>query len=275
VPQRQVILSAGDEYQLASSLLTNRKQRARQGRFVAHSVKAIESAVVHGWAFDSLWVPRGRPLSAWASSVIERSGVERLVELAPELFARLAEKSEPGELVALIELRAQSLTEVELGPDALVVVLDRPAGPGNLGSIIRSADAFNADAVVLTGHAADLYDPLAVRASLGAIFSIPAIQHCAPAEVAEWLAASCEGLRIVGTSATGTKALEDVELAGPVALVFGNEATGLSGGWRGLCDEVATIPTGGAASSLNLASAAAVFLNEARRQRAGALDRRG
>lgn len=271
-PQRQAILTASDEYQLTAALLTNRKQRARQGRFVVQSVKAIESALVNGWGFESVWTPRGRRLSAWASSVIERSGARRHVELAPELFAQLAEKSEPGELVALVELSVKALSEVQLGPRALVVVLDRPSSPGNLGSIIRTAEAFAADAVVVTGHAADLYDPQAVRASLGAIFAIPAIQHQAPAEVAGWLAAACEGLRIVGTSANGTEDLDHVELAGPVALVFGNETTGLSAGWRELCDEVVTIPTSGITSSLNLASAAAVFLNEVRRQRVRTLE---
>ena len=91
--------------------------------------------------------------------------------------------------------------------------------------------------------------------------------------MAAWLAAASPGLRVVGTSANGAEELEQVELSGPVALVFGNEATGLGAGWRALCDQVARIPTGGVTSSLNLASAAAVFLNEARRQRArGATD---
>jgi len=264
------MLSASDEYQLTAALLTNRKQRARQGRFIVQSVKAIDSALANRWGFDSIWTPRGRHLSAWATSVLARSGARRHVELAPELFARLAEKSEPGELIAVLELRATGLAEVRLGPRPLVAVLDRPSSPGNLGSIIRTADAFAADAVVVTGHAADLYDPQTVRASLGALFAIPAIQHQAPAEVAAWLAAAGRGLRIVGTSASGGKDLERVELQGPVALVFGNEASGLSAGWRALCDEIATIPTRGVTSSLNVASAAAVFLNEVRRQRSRA-----
>jgi tRNA G18 (ribose-2'-O)-methylase SpoU len=270
MPQRQAILTANDEYQLTEALLTNRKQRARQGRFVVQSVKAIDSALANGWAFDSIWTPRGRPLSRWATSVLAGSGAQRHVELAPELYARLAEKSEPGELLALVELPVRGLAEVRLGPRPLVVVLDRPSSPGNLGSIIRTADAFGADAVVVTGHAADLYDPQAVRASLGAIFALPAIQHEGPADVAEWLRAACAGLRIVGTSASGAEELDRVELAGPLALVFGNEAAGLSAGWRALCDEVARIPTSGVTSSLNVASAAAVFLNEVRRQRSRA-----
>jgi TrmH family RNA methyltransferase len=272
MPQRQAILTESDDYQLTAALLTNRKQRARQARFVVQSVKAIDSALANGWVFDSVWTPRGRRLSAWAASVVERSGARRHVELAPDLFARLAEKSEPGELVALLELPVRGLAEVRLPPRALVVVLDRPSSPGNLGSIIRTADAFAADAVVVTGHAADLYDPQTVRASLGAIFALPVIQHQAPDDVAGWLAGACEGLRIVGTSAWGEEDLEQVELAGPVALVFGNEATGLSAGWRALCDEVAMIPTSGVSSSLNVASAAAVFLNEVRRQRARGLE---
>ena len=173
MPQRQAILSASDEYQLTAALLVNRKQRSRQGRFIVQSVKAVESAIANGWVFDSVWTPRGRRLSAWASSVIERSGARRHVELAPELFAQLAEKDEPGSSSHWSSAARARLPELPLGPRPLVVVLDRPSSPGNLGSIIRSADAFAADAVVVTGHAADLYDPQAVRASLGAIFAIP------------------------------------------------------------------------------------------------------
>jgi TrmH family RNA methyltransferase len=270
VAERQAILTANAEFQLAASLLTNRKQRSRQGRFVVQSVKAIDAAVARDWSFDSVWTPRGRPLSRWAAGVLEQSGARKHVEVAAELFAELAEKSEPGELVALLDLPRTSLADITLNAVPLVVVLDRPTSPGNLGSIIRTADAFGADAVIVTGHAADVFDPQAVRASLGAVFAVPAVQNASPGEVGAWLAAA--GIRAVGTSAKAPASLDDADLRGPVALVFGNETAGLSAAWRELCAELVTIPAGGVASSLNLASAAAIVLNEARRQRfAGAL----
>jgi 23S rRNA (uridine2479-2'-O)-methyltransferase len=263
--RRETILTSNAEFQLAASLLTNRKQRGRQGRFVVQGVKPIGAALAQGWSFESVWTPRGRSLSGWARGVIEQSGARRHVEVAPALFAELAEKDEPGELVALLDLPKRGFVDVALGPAPLVVVLDRPASPGNLGSIIRTADAFGAGAVVVTGHAADVFDPQAVRASLGAVFAVPAVQNVSPDEVSAWLAGA--GVRTVGTSARATTSLDDADLRGPTALVFGNETAGLSAAWRELCDELVAIPAGGVTSSLNLASAAAIVLNEARRQR--------
>jgi TrmH family RNA methyltransferase len=263
VPPEQTILAANADFQLALALLTNRKQRSRQKLVAVQGVMPIDAALASGARFDSVWSPAGRELSRWASETVERSGARRHVRLAAGLFAELAGKEEPGELVALVELPRRSLADVQVGDPAFVVVLDRPASPGNLGSIVRTADAFGADAVVVTGHAADVFDPQAVRASLGAVFSLPTVQDVSPAEVAAWLTRA----RVVGTSARASVSLDGANLGGPVALVFGNEAAGLSHAWRELCDEIVSIPIAGVASSLNLASAAAIVLNEARRQR--------
>ncbi|MDX6503734.1 MAG: rRNA (uridine2479-2-O)-methyltransferase [Gaiellaceae bacterium] len=265
--EQRRILSANADFQLAVSLLDNRKQRRRQRRFAVQSVTAIDQALAAGWGFDSLWSPAGKRLSAWAQGVLEQSGARLHVELAPELFAQFSGKSEPGELIALLELPADDLGRIPALAAPLIVVLDRPASPGNLGSIVRSAEAFGADAVLVTGHAADPYDPQAVRASVGALFALPVLTHGSPRQLAEALQARWPGLRIVGTSARGDTLLGDSDLRGPVALVLGNEATGLSEAWRELCDALVAIPIHGVVSSLNLAAAAAVVLAEAERQR--------
>jgi TrmH family RNA methyltransferase len=265
--EQQRILSANADFQLALALLDNRKQRRRQRRFAVQSVTAIDEALAAGWGFDSLWSPAGKRLSAWARAVLEQSGARLHVELAPELFAQLSGKSEPGELIALLELPPDDLGRIPALAAPLIVVLDRPASPGNLGSIVRSAEAFGADAVLVTGHAADPYDPQAVRASVGALFALPVLTHGSPRGLAEELHARWPGLRIVGTSARGDTLLGDSDLRGPVALVLGNEATGLSEAWRELCDALVAIPIHGVVSSLNLAAAAAVVLAEAERQR--------
>ena len=113
-----------------------------------------------------------RPLSRWAQELLQRlPGVER-VAMAPELLAELGEKDEAApELIAVLELPPDDLDRIEVGPDFLGVVFDRPTGPGNIGSIIRSADAFGAHGVIVTGHAADVYDPKAVRATTGSLFA--------------------------------------------------------------------------------------------------------
>jgi TrmH family RNA methyltransferase len=265
--QERRILSPDADFQLALALLDNRKQRRRQRRFAVQSVAAIDAALAGGWSFDSLWTPTGKRLSAWARDVLARSDAALHVELAPDLFAQLSGKREPGELVALLTLPPDDLGRIPPLETPLLVVCDRPASPGNLGSIFRSADAFGADAVLVTGHAADPYDPQAVRASVGALFSVPVVVHGSPRQLDAELRARWPALRIVGTSARGETLLGDSDLRGAVALVFGNEATGLSEAWRELCDTLVAIPIHGVVSSLNLAAAAAIVLAEADRQR--------
>jgi TrmH family RNA methyltransferase len=262
------LTAANDYYQLTLALVDNRKQRQRQKRFVVQSVKAIGDALERGWSFESLWIREGARLSSWAQDVIDRAGARRTISARVELFAALHGKEDPGELVAVLDLPADRLADATLRDPALVVVCDRPSSPGNLGSIVRSADAFGASALIVTGHAADIYDPQTVRASLGALFALPVAHVQSPSTAVEWLRERCPPIRLVGTSAHAVTPLEDYDFRAPVALLLGSEATGLSRWWTEAADGMVTIPTAGVATSLNVAAAATAVLNEVRRQRA-------
>jgi 23S rRNA (uridine2479-2'-O)-methyltransferase len=191
--------------------------------------------------------------------------------LAPDLLAELGEKADGRpELVAVAELPADDLDLIPADDLFLGIVLDRPASPGNIGSIIRSADAFGAHGVIVTGHAADVYDPRSVRASTGSLFTVPVVRCASHREVAEWLAARrAQGWPVVlaGADEHGDRAVFDADFTGPTLLVVGNEGTGLSSAWRDLSDCLVSIPMTGAASSLNAANAATAILYEAARQR--------
>ena len=148
-----------------------------------------------------------------------------------------------------------------------MVVLDRPTGPGNIGTVARSADAFGADGLVVAGHAADPYDPRAVRASTGSLFALTVVRApVATARCSSWAAGT--GHRVAGPRRGGAVDVRDADLTGPLVLVVGHETTGLSAAWREACDELVSIPMRGAASSLNMATAASIVLHEALRQRA-------
>lgn len=149
--------------------------------------------------------------------------------------------------------------------DFLAIAFDRPTQPGNIGTLIRSADAFGADGVIVTGHAADVYDPRAVRASTGSLFGMPTVRTPSHREVVDWLAGT--GVTIVGTDEDGDTDIEDYDFAAPTLIVVGNETVGMSAAWREACDRVLSIPMSGTASSLNAANAATVVLYEAARQR--------
>jgi TrmH family RNA methyltransferase len=147
-------------------------------------------------------------------------------------------------------------------------VFDRPASPGNVGTVIRAADAFGAHGLIVTGHAADPYDPKSVRASTGSLFAVPVVRADTHADVISW--ARARSAAIVGTDEKGDADIADTDLAGATVIVIGNETAGLSAAWRQACDVVTRIPITGAASSLNAAGAATVVLYEAARQRRGA-----
>jgi 23S rRNA (uridine2479-2'-O)-methyltransferase len=158
------------------------------------------------------------------------------------------------------------------------VVFDRPASPGNLGTLIRSADAFGASGVIVTGHAADVYDPRSVRASTGSLFSLPVVRVPSHRPVLDWagaLRAGGLGVSVVGTDEHGAVDVADVDFTRPTLLVVGNETAGLSAAWRDACDQLARIPMLGMASSLNAAMAASIALYESARQRIAAAARAG
>lgn len=257
-------------FQQLQALLTNRAKRQRAGEFLVQGVRPISLAAEHGWRFRALIYDPQRPLSAWARDLLCQPGTEQLA-MAPDLLAELGGKDEGGpELLAVVEMPPDDLGRITVTGGFLGVVLDRPASPGNVGSIIRSADAFGADGVIVSGHAADVYDPKSVRASTGSLFAVPVVRCPSHREVTAWLAAQRARGRpvaLAGTDEHGEKDVFAADLTGPTLLVVGNEATGLSAVWRAACDLTVKVPMTGAASSLNAANATSVVLYEATRQR--------
>jgi 23S rRNA (uridine2479-2'-O)-methyltransferase len=269
-PRSPLITSRNAAFQQWQALLSNRAKRQRAGQFLIQGVRPITQAVRHGWPIDVLIYDMVRPLSRWAADMLAASGA-RGVAMAPELLRELGEKDEDApELVAVAAMPPDDFARIPDIPGLLVVAFDRPASPGNIGTLVRSADAFGAHGVIVTGHAADPYDPKSVRASTGSLFTVPVIRASSHVAVLTWARASAAA--IIGTDEKGAVDIADVDLAGPAVIVVGNEATGLSASWREGCDVVARIPIAGAASSLNAATAATLFLYEAARQRRGPPD---
>ena len=147
------------------------------------------------------------------------------------------------------------------------MLCDRPASPGNLGTVVRSADAFGACGVLTTGHSADFYDPQCIRASIGTTFHVPFAGFGSAEDAVRFIRALPVPMQIVGTSAHGTAALHEADLSKPTVLIVGNETFGMSKAWKEACDLLLRIPIYGAASSLNVGSAASICLYEIARQR--------
>lgn len=257
------IYSKNDQYQLLEACMRNRNKRHRLGYFVIEAVKAVNLALETAWPLHAAVCGRERKLSSWAKSVLEQAPL--VYRLPDALFEELSDREETSELLLLAKIRNFSLEEVPLDK-GLALLLDRPMNPGNLGTIIRSADAMGADCVVVLGHSADVYDPQCVRATIGTLLTLPVCRIQAPAEL-EALRRRLPGVRFVGTSAHGSAWIDGLDLRQPTLLMLGNETDGLSRALKESCDVLAKIPIFGSASSLNLASAASICLYEAQRQR--------
>lgn len=268
-------------FQQWQALLGNRRKRHRAGAMLVHGVRPISLAVEHGWEVRELLVALDHAPSRWARALVDDtatggdtgtgSGRVPVHALAPELLAGLGEKDEEvPEVVAVVALPVDDLERLGAPDDLLVVVLDRPTSPGNLGSVVRSADALGAHGVVVTGHAADPYDPRAVRATTGSLFALPVVRAPEPVTVLAWVEGLRErgvAVRTVATDESGSDPVDAVDLTGPTVLLVGNETRGLSAAWRDAADVTVRIPMRGAASSLNLAAATTAVLYEAARQR--------
>ncbi|ASW53503.1 TrmH family RNA methyltransferase [Plantactinospora sp. KBS50] len=271
MPRSVRVTTRNASFQQWQALLANRTKRHRAGEFLVQGVRPITLAVEHGWPVSALLHDGTGPLSGWAREVIDRVPDATRVAMDRELLAELGGKSDTApELVAVVRTPADRLDRISVAPDSLVLVFDRPTAPGNIGTVVRSADAFGAAGVVVTGHAADPYDPKAVRASTGSLFAVPTVRAGGHQEVLDWidrLRRRGVPLRIVGTDEHGDTDVADEDLTGPVAILIGNETRGLSAAWRDACDRMVRIPMTGAASSLNAATAGSVLLYETARQR--------
>lgn len=267
------VFSKNSDFQYIETLRRNRQKRNRAGEFFVEGVRAITQALQNGWEINALAFSREKRLSDWAEGVIEKARAKRHYELPVSLLEDLSQKEDASELIALVAIPSDDLGRIPVPENALVVVLDRPSLPGNIGTIIRSADALRAGGVIITGHAADIYDPETIRATTGSFFNVPAVRLPSHEEFFRWVDQQKQraaGLQAVGTSAKAQIFIQDFDFTRPTILIAGNETHGLSENYRAACDAMVKIPMYGSTSSLNLASAVSIMLYEINRQREAA-----
>ena len=260
-------------FQYWETLLGNRTKRNRAGEMIVQGVRSITLALQSDLPLRTVLVTHATGRSRWASEAIadaERAGAETYL-VAPELMSELGEKGEePPELLLVAGIPPDDLSRLPTPADALYVALDRPASPGNIGSIVRSVDALGGHGVIVTGHAADPYDPQALRASTGSAIMMPTVRLPSIRPALDWVTemrTNGVNLQIVGTDEDGSDDVWNVDLSGPTLIVTGNEHSGMSAAWKDACDVLTRIPMSGHASSLNAANATAAILYEATRQR--------
>ncbi|MFZ1770288.1 MAG: RNA methyltransferase [Caldilinea sp.] len=249
--------------------LEKRSERAQRQLTLVEGVREVSRALAAGIVPVKAFIcPALVDLAALNEVVAQLVHLDaerrcHLFTVTPELFAKLAVREESGGIVLVIPYLDASLEHLPQRSPSFFAVIDRPEKPGNLGAILRTADAAGVDGVIVCGGA-DLHNPNVVRASLGTLFTAPVAEANEEAALA-WLRHS--GVRLVGAMPDATLRYTAADLTGPVAIVMGSEAEGLSPLWAESVDERVTIPMFGQADSLNLATATALLLYEVVRQR--------
>lgn len=245
--------------------LRNKRERKREGAFFVDGIQAVWHALDHNARIETLVVAPDLVTSDAALARVDaaRTAGTRVATVSGEVYAALSEREGPSGLGAVVELHEVALADVVVDESSIVVALDEVGNPGNLGTIVRSADGAGASAVIVVGRAADPYDPAAVKASMGALFTVPVCRAESLDELLEWAAGA--GLTVVTTSAHAPTDHTDAPYRLPALVVLGSEGDGLSEDALARGDVQVRIDMRGAVSSLNVAVAAGILLYEIRR----------
>ncbi|MBN2216521.1 MAG: RNA methyltransferase [Pirellulales bacterium] len=250
----------------AALRLRDARRRQKDGRFLIDGLRELDRARQAGVELVEVFYCLGRcpaGQAAAAQALLARIGAQT-IELGPAVFDKLAFGQRAEGVMAVAQTPRCRLADVALRDDPLVAVLEGIEKPGNVGAVLRSADAAGVDLVILADGRTDLFNPNAIRASIGTIFTVPVCEATAD-ETLDWLRA--RGLAILAALVDGSTAYTDADYRRGAAIVLGSEAHGLSDAWRADDIRPVRLPMLGAADSLNISATAAVLFYEALRQR--------
>lgn len=260
-----VITSATNQRVKQLVALRSRQERDDSGRFVAEGYRAVDRLVAAGRSVETLFVEPARLDEAARELVIRirRTGTE-IVELSSAAMAKAAYRDKPEGIIAVACQWFDDLGSLAI-TNGLVVIAEGVEKPGNLGAILRTADAVGCDAVVVCDERVDRFNPNVIRAATAVVFSMP-VASGSSAEVLQW--ARGNALQLVATTPDTDVLHWDADLSRPTAVLMGAEDAGLTDFWLGHADVAVRLPMAGNADSLNVGVATAVVLYEAVRQRA-------
>ena len=240
-------------------------ERRKQGLFVVEGQRELMHCVGHGLSIHSLFVCDDIFINNVEMGHLESlTDQENVFHVTPEVYDKLAYRSGTEGVVALIHTPENNLSSLTLPTNPLIIVIEGVEKPGNIGAILRSADAAHADAVLICDPLTDLYNPNLIRASIGAVFTVP----CAVTESGDCIRFLKErNIQILTAQLQDSELYYDTDMTRPTAIVMGTESTGLTNQWREAADSHIRIPMLGCLDSLNVSVSTAILLFEAVRQR--------
>ena len=263
---RPVLTSTANPRVTAAAALRDRRARDRAGLTLVDGAREVRRALEADVEVVEAFVCE--PLLAGPDARVALDALSRgsapIVTVNERVYAKLAFGERAEGLIAVVRVPSLELDELTLPEGPLVLVIEAVEKPGNLGAVLRSADGAGVDAVIAASPRTDLFNPNAIRASAGTVFSVP-LASAPSADVLAWLRS--RGIRVVAARVDADLAYTDATLTGPVAIALGAETEGLTETWAGDGVEAVKLPMLGIADSLNVSVTAAVLAYEARRQR--------
>lgn len=241
------------------------RERKEQNLIVIEGIREIRLALMAGFTLTDL---------IYCKEIIQENDLKELssvsgslddfTEVPVEIYNRIAYRKDHGGAIAMAIPKRIEFNSLKLSSSPLILVLESVEKPGNLGALLRTADAANLDAVIICDPQTDIYNPNAIRSGIGCIFTMPVVT-CSTPEAIAWLRSN--KIKTFGTALTANRFYHETELRGPAAIIMGSEAYGLSETWLKESDELIKIPMNGKIDSMNVSASAAIVVFEALRQR--------
>lgn len=259
------MLSSPQNKRIKELLLLQQKSshRRQQGMFVVEGRRELRQCLDAGYAVESVYLcpdllQTGEPVGGLSRCIV--------TEVSRSVYEKIAYRGSTEGVVAVVRQPGLRLDSLSLPPSPLVVVLESVEKPGNLGAVLRSADASGVDAVIVCDPLCDIYNPNTIRASIGAVFTVPCLS-CTSEECIDFL--KRHDIRILTAQLQDSHPYYDTPMTSATAIVMGTESTGLTAPWRQAADAHIRIPMLGNLDSLNVSVSAAILMYEAVRQRMG------
>ena len=247
-------------------LLTEKsRERREQNLFVIEGVRETRLAIASGITITTLVCCRSIIGETDLLDLTQKcESLTDIIEVPQEIYNRIAYRNDHEGVITLAEPKPISLNDLALSKTPLILVLETVEKPGNLGAVLRTADAARLDAVIICDPQTDIYNPNAIRASIGCIFTIPVVTSTSE-ETISWL--QSKKIKSFGTALTAEQFYHQSDFSGATAIIMGSEANGLSKTWLSNADTLVKIPMNGKIDSMNVSTSAAIVIFEALRQR--------
>lgn len=256
----QITSLQNPKIKLLTALQQKSSERRRTGLFVVEGQQELQHCIRAGYEVDTVfWCPELCP-----AVLPPEAGAARCFQVSPDVYAKVAYRGSTEGVIAEVRTRTLRLDDLQLGEHPLIVVLESVEKPGNLGAVLRSADASGVDAVVVCDPLTDLYNPNLIRSSVGAAFTVPCVA-CRSDECIAFL--KQRGIKILTAQLQDSHLYYDTDMTVGTAIVMGTEHDGLTDQWRQAADAHIRIPMLGQIDSLNVSVSTAILLFEAVRQR--------